>query len=321
MTLIDAINKFSGLTIAVVGDLMLDRYFLGDIERVSPESPAPVVLLREEKCVPGGAANTAVNIVSLGARAMLFGRLGKDSAAELMYGILQNTAIGTKGVLASHIPTTEKNRIVAKGQQIVRLDREEARYWEDREEQVFCRKIESMGKTDAIIISDYAKGVVTPRVAEAVLNLGHKKGVPVVVDVKPKHAELFRGAAVFAPNKKEAEEMAGVLIHDEKALEKAGKILQSKLQSNILITRGAEGMTLFAEDRMRHFPSAAREVFDVTGAGDTVTAVFALAFAAHCSLEDAALLATHAAGIAVGKRGTATVSVQELSYAVSASEI
>ncbi|MBI2055907.1 MAG: bifunctional hydroxymethylpyrimidine kinase/phosphomethylpyrimidine kinase [Candidatus Sungbacteria bacterium] len=317
----DTIKKFSELSAAVVGDIMLDRYFLGDIERVSPESPAPVVLLREEKCIPGGAANTAVNIAYLGAHALLFGRVGKDNAADIIAALLSSAAIGAKGVLASQLPTTEKNRIVAKGQQIVRLDREDVSYWGDQQEQVFCRRIESMGKADVIIVSDYAKGVITPRVAETILNLGHKKGIPVVVDVKPKHAELFRGAAVFAPNKKEAEEMAGILIRDEKTLEKAGKILQSKLQANILITRGAAGMTLFAGDHMRHFPSAAREVYDVTGAGDTVTAVFALALAAHCSPEDSAILATHAAGIAVGKRGTAAVSIQELSHAVDANEI
>lgn len=321
MNSLDTIKKLSGLSVAVVGDLMLDRYFLGDIERVSPESPAPIVLLREEKCLPGGAANTAVNIVSLGASAMLFGRVGKDNAAGILLGLLEKAGIKTKGIVATSLPTTEKNRIIARGQQIMRLDREEMRYWDDKTEQIFCRKLETMGSAHAIIVSDYAKGVITPRVAETILNIGHKKGIPVVVDAKPKHAELFRGATVFAPNKKEAEEIVGFPIGDEKAIEKAGRMLQSRLQAHILLTRGNDGMTLFKENSIRHFPSAAREVYDVTGAGDTVSAVFALALAAHCSLEDAALLATHAAGIVVGKQGTAAASPDELYRAMHAIEI
>ncbi len=315
--LIEAVKKFPELSVAVVGDLMLDRYIMGDIERISPESTAPVVVFREEKVIPGGAANTAYNIALLGARVHLVGRIGRDATGDIMRDLLKHPGIKTLGLVSGAFVTTEKSRIVVKSNQIVRLDKEDISYCDTKTEDTICKRLHTMGTCHAIVVSDYAKGTITPRIAEAILDVGRKKGIPVVVDTKPRHAELFRGATIFTPNKKEAEEMSGVAILDQKSLEKAGHLLQSKLQSHILITRGAEGMSLFTENSIKHFPSVAREVYDVTGAGDTVAALFALGLASKLSFEDAASLATVAAGIVVGKQGTATIAPEELLHAVT----
>lgn len=314
MNLNELIQGFSCCTIGVIGDVMLDRYLLGDADRISAEAPTPVVLLKEEKCLPGGAANTAANITSLGAAAVLLGYVGEDKTGKDFMKLLRERKIEGQGILIrSSVPTTEKIRIHARSQQIARVDREEfSSLNRSEEEKVIQFLREHLKDWDAVVVSDYLKGFITPYLGETVVGLCRHYKKPLVVDAKPPHLNFFKGATIFTPNKKEAEEAFGQKIINEEHLEKAGHILQKRLRSDILITRGAEGMSVFYGKKVTHLPSVAREVFDVTGAGDTVAAVMALGAASGCSLFEATRLANIAAGIVVGKRGTATVSLTEL---------
>lgn len=308
------IQRFSRCTIGVIGDVMLDRYLLGDADRISAEAPTPIVLLKEEKCFPGGAANTAANITSLGGVAVLLGYVGKDQTGKDFMKLLRDIKIEGRGIfIRSSVPTIEKIRIHARSQQIARIDREEfSPLNRSEEEKVIQFLREHLKNWDAVVVSDYLKGFITMPIAETIVKLSQHYKRPLIVDTKPPHLNFFKGATIFTPNKKEAEEAFGQKIINEEHLEKAGHILQKRLRSDILITRGAEGMSIFDGKKATHLPSVAREVFDVTGAGDTVAAVMALGAASGCSLLEATILANIAAGLAVGKRGTATVSLTEL---------
>jgi D-beta-D-heptose 7-phosphate kinase/D-beta-D-heptose 1-phosphate adenosyltransferase len=321
----------------VVGDLMLDRYLWGTASRLSPEAAVPVIDFAGQDEFPGGAGNVIANLVSLGARVTPFGVTGEDEAGAVLRQCLRKLGLAHNGVVAdASRPTTVKTRIMTRHQQVVRVDREtRAPLAKPVEEQLIRRIKSALPKLDVLIISDYAKGVVTPALSERVLESCHKLGVRVFV--QPKTPILFtaRGAAAVVCNLAEAATFVRHLVtEDEESLTQTGKALLAHFgSSSVVITRGAKGMNVFEEAQPRsfHVPAISREVtyarvglpgieqgetgrqvFDVTGAGDTVMATLALAVAAGASLREAAILANAAAGVVVGKLGTATVRPLEL---------
>jgi D-glycero-beta-D-manno-heptose-7-phosphate kinase len=312
------VSDFPGTTVLVVGDLMLDEYIWGDVRRISPEAPVPVVDVGGQTSVPGGAANAAVGIVSLGGKVMLGGVVGADPAAERLREALKDQGIGSDGVIVHpERPTTTKSRIVAGAQQVVRADVESCDPPDEPAEQdLLCWIEQRAAGADAVIVSDYAKGVVTSRLAQRVITVAKARQIPLIVDPKGSDFSKYRGATVVTPNLSEAEQVVNASITNEQSLREAGQAIGARLGStSLLVTRGAHGMSLFgpgdSADPM-HVPATARNVFDVTGAGDTVVAALAMSLASGASLADAARLATLAAGIVIGKVGTSTVSLDEL---------
>jgi len=307
--LIKIVDNFKGKKIGVIGDLMLDHFIWGDVERISPEAPVPVVLVAKESFVPGGAGNTAANISALGGEAFIVGLIGKDSAGKSLLEEFEKRGIITEGIIEySQKPTTQKIRVVARGQQVVRIDKEDIQYINSDVEKKLLEFITlHIKEWDGIVISDYAKGLITKNLAEAIIDLAAKDEKPIIGDVKPKHALFFKNVTLLSPNNKEAIAIAGV-----NDIEEAGKIIQKQLNCSVLLTQGSEGVTLFENDKIKHFSSLAKEVFDVSGAGDTVVAAASLSLAAGASLEETTIIANHAAGIAVSKLGTATVTTEEL---------
>lgn len=315
----DLVRAMRGVRVLVVGDVMLDEFVWGTVSRVSPEAPVPVVKVTAQSFHVGGAGNVARNIRSLGGRALLAGIVGRDAAAERIEEDL--AAAGVKASLTRDPvrPTTLKTRIIAHHQQIVRADRERADPLSGKLEAQVVRRLESASAScDAVVVSDYQKGVVTPRLMRAVESLARRRGIPVLVDPKVAHLGLYRRVSVITPNQLEAEQATGRPIRTASDLASAGRALLSRLACRaILLTRGEHGMSLFERgQRPFHVPTAAREVFDVTGAGDTVIAGLALALCAGATMAEAAVLANHAAGVAVGKLGTAVVEPDELVAAV-----
>jgi len=313
------IRRFRRTRLLVVGDLMLDQFIWGRVDRISPEAPVPVVHVTRESFHLGGAANVAHNIRSLGGQATACGVIGRDSSGQRIVHELQQIGAGTAGVVVSRgTVTVRKTRIIAHSQQVVRFDRESPNHASGalRRLERFLR--EHVWDFDAVIVSDYGKGVVTASLL-AVLSAAHqRRPFRLIVDPKKPNFPHYRGLTLATPNVFEAAEAAGIEIHDESSLRAAGDCLLERWDAEaLLITRGEQGMTLFTHDGLaRHFPTAARQVFDVTGAGDTVVATCALALAAGARLDEAALLANHAAGVVIGKLGTATLSAAELREAV-----
>jgi len=309
------VAAFGSRKILVLGDAMLDEFVWGHVARVSPEAPVPVVEVTGESFHAGGAANVAANVRALGGRAILVGIVGDDDAGGRIRAALSASGVEARLTTESGRRTTVKTRIVAHHQQIVRADREDTG---EAPPQVVRAVEESIRKAlpecAALIVSDYQKGVVSPALMRFLLPLARRRRVPVLVDPKVRHFSLFRGVRVITPNQGEAEQATGVPIRTEADLLEAGRRIVSSLRCDAaLITRGEHGMSLFERGRRPvHIPTAAREVFDVTGAGDTVVATLSVALAAGASLREAATLANHAAGIVVGKVGTATASAQEL---------
>lgn len=300
-------SAFKDKTVIVLGDVMLDRYIFGESERISDEAPVPIVRVDKEKFVPGGAGNVAMNISSLGGRAILIGATGNDEAGDILKKELKARNIIFYNF--SNRTTNQKIRVLARGQQLVRVDYESFKNpLSSPSLQKFKQLLfQKMSEADIIVISDYAKGVISNHTASLILQYSQQRKIHAIVDTKPNHVTFFKDAYLFTPNSKEAAAMSG----SDNTMN-AGRILQKKLQSNILITEGSHGMTLFEGNSVTHLPTKAREVFDVTGAGDTVVAALALAIASKMTLQDAAEIANHAAGIVVGKVGTATVSIKEL---------
>ncbi|HXG08811.1 MAG TPA: D-glycero-beta-D-manno-heptose-7-phosphate kinase [Gemmataceae bacterium] len=314
------LGAFPRKCVLIVGDVMLDEFLWGDVRRISPEAPVPVVEMRRRTYVPGGAGNAAANVVSLGGRALLAGVVGDDHQAILLSEALRQRGVAADGLLAdAGRPTTTKTRIVAHNQQVVRVDCEQRTPLAAPLENRLLQWIEThLDRADVCVLSDYAKGVVSGRLAEQTIRLARQAGKPVVVDPKGADYAKYRGATVIKPNVAETELFLKAEIRDERSLEEAGARLAEQLEGGaVLITRGPQGMSLFRAGRPPlHIPSAARDVFDVTGAGDTVIGTLALALAAGGTLEQAAHLANRAAGIVVGKVGTATVTPEELLAAV-----
>jgi rfaE bifunctional protein kinase chain/domain len=305
-----------GRRVLVLGDVMLDEFVWGRVSRISPEAPVPVVQVTGQSFHLGGAGNVAANVRSLGGSAALAGVVGRDAAGERVRQALAAAGVESRLVeLGGDRPTTVKTRIVAHGQQVVRADREDAADVPAGAEAALVewlrRELPSCG---ALVVSDYQKGVVTASLLKRVLPLARRRGVPVLVDPKVRHFRLYRGAAVVTPNQLETEQATGLRLHGPADLHAAGRRVLSLLGCRaVLVTRGEHGMSLFEKGRPPlHVPTAAREVFDVTGAGDSVIATMALALAAGASLPEAAVLANCAAGVVVGKVGTAQASPEEV---------
>jgi D-beta-D-heptose 7-phosphate kinase/D-beta-D-heptose 1-phosphate adenosyltransferase len=314
------LGRFPGRRVLVLGDVMLDEYVWGTVSRISPEAPVPVVAVRAESLKIGGAGNVAANIAALDGTADIVGVVGADAAAERLVRELTRAGVTADGLVRDGTrPTTIKSRVVAGSQHVVRFDREsDAPLSPAVRRQILERVRARLPGADVLLVSDYAKGVVGARLVREVLAVAARNKIPVAVDPKVQHVPLFRGVTVLAPNHQEAAAAARILVRDEADLLRVGQALLHRLQARaVLITRGEHGMSLFEAGRpVTHIPTSAREVYDVTGAGDTVMAILALALAAGAPLRHAAVLANHGAGVVVGKRGTATVGRAELARAL-----
>ena len=314
----DALARFSGLKIAVVGDLMLDEYVWGDVSRISPDAPVPVVALRRRSHVIGGAGNVAHNIAVAGGRAVLFGVIGNDAAGDALESLMREQSLDTVGLVRDPSrPTTVKTRVVARGQQLLRLDEERAAPLPvDVRKALLDRLARALPDCAALLISDYAKGVIDATTFAEIRALAKKivPNAPLIVDPKSSDFAIYRGATAITPNRGEAEAAAGFKLGDDDLLARAGEQLRKSADAEyLLITLGERGMALAGpKGALDRVAAEAREVFDVTGAGDTVLAYFGLGLAAGMPADDAARIANAAAGIVVGKVGTAAVSPAEI---------
>jgi len=316
----ELVAAFRNRTILVVGDVMLDRYWWGTVERTSPEAPVPVVRKHRASLTLGGAANVAANIVGLGGRALLVGMLGDDEAGrELVTSLTAHGIVADHLVMSSQRPTTVKTRIVAHNQHVVRVDEEAVRPADELEAKDLLAHVESLlAKCDAVVFSDYAKGTLCLEVVTRGIAMARSHGVPVLVDPKGLDYHRYDGAAVVVPNVLEATTAAGIVRDEHRAADRAGAVLLGRLDVGaILVTQGEHGMTLFRRGVPSVTMSArARTVYDVTGAGDTVMAALALAVAAGADLADAAHVANVAAGIAVEHVATTVVTAARLAQAL-----
>ena len=369
LNFLEILSNFSQQKIAVIGDLILDKYIYGEVDRISPEAPVPIVRVLREKYVPGGAANVAANISTLGGNPFLFGIVGNDQYKDIL---LQKTAemnIPTSGIFTDSNKTTiRKTRVIGLNQQLLRIDHENTDYIETHMEEKFVNKLKEIENLSAILISDYAKGTITKQLMLQLVQFSKENNILLIIDPKPKHKEWYTGSTLITPNKKEAQEMSGITIESEDDFIKAGEILVNKFDSDVIITAGADGMYVFETGKrdkvqgvgeketseltpqppllstiegelkndsviltnlsrsslkegsqlttqnlsVSHIHTVAKEVYDVSGAGDTVIATLALALSCGATLTDAAILANHAAGIKVGKIGTAPIFLEEL---------
>jgi D-glycero-beta-D-manno-heptose-7-phosphate kinase len=304
-------------TVVVLGDLMLDEFIWGDVSRISPEAPVPVVDIRRQSTHLGGAANVLANLVALGTKACVIGVVGDDDAANKIRSELRgHSALQTNDLLItdSSRPTTIKTRIIAHSQMVVRADREHRAPVDAQiESQIISATRAALTNAHALIVSDYDKGVITPRILSEVLPDAYER-MPVLIDPKIRNFDSYRPATLVTPNHHEALRMAHIEEDSDEGLQIAGRKIRERLScDSVLITRGARGMILFeGNGDPIQVNTAAREVYDVTGAGDTVIATLAAALAGGSSMTNAALLANHAAGIVVGKVGTATATIAEI---------
>ncbi|AVQ16494.1 MULTISPECIES: D-glycero-beta-D-manno-heptose-7-phosphate kinase [Fusobacterium] len=304
-------ENFQKVKIAVLGDLMLDDYIIGKVERISPEAPVPVVNVEEEKFVLGGAANVVNNLSNLGAEVYCLGVIGTGHNSKRLLSAFDKK-VHIDGIIRSEErPTIVKKRVLSGNHQLLRLD------WEDStaiskklEDELLERFVKISSEIDAIILSDYNKGVLTSRVSKEIIRICREKNIIVTVDPKPINIDNYCGASSITPNRKEAYQCAGVST--SYSIEALGMDLRKKYElETVLITRSEEGMSLYQED-IYTVPTFAKEVYDVTGAGDTVISVFTLSKVAGASWQEAAEIANTAAGVVVGKVGTSTVSIEEI---------
>jgi D-beta-D-heptose 7-phosphate kinase/D-beta-D-heptose 1-phosphate adenosyltransferase len=313
---LDIIGRFAGSKVLVVGDIMVDQFIWGKVSRVSPEAPVPVVRVTSESFLLGGCTNVLNNVFSVGGQVAVAGVVGKDDMGRWLMSRLEEMKIDTKGIVAEPgRPTIIKTRVVAHSQQVVRFDRESKDGISEDTAGRIIDYIKSLkDEIGAIVISDYNKGVVTKDLIEKIKEVIRGSNIVLCIDPKQNRFSLYRGCDVITPNHHEAEQALGVEFENDNHVIKGGMALLKEFDfGSVLITRGEEGMTLFEKDgSIMHIPAAAKEIFDVTGAGDTVIGIFALSMAAGATLKEAAALSNHAAGIVVGKIGTATVSQEEL---------
>lgn len=314
--LIEIVNRFNKAKVLVIGDVMMDEYILGDVSRISPEAPVPVVKVIKESFIPGGAANVVRNINSLGGKVYLVGTIGNDLLGKRLKKALVKPGTSTQGLIIDRSrPTTQKARIIAHSQQVVRIDKEKTDFIapqiRKRLMNAFHRFI---NRVDIIIVSDYGKGIVTPLTLKTIFSLAEKYKKRVVIDPKVGHFKEYRGATILTPNKNEARVALGGILTEEENIHFIGKRLLKELNLEaLLITKGAGGMSLFQKDKKAiDIPTVAQEVYDVTGAGDTVTALLALGLAAKADFLSSAQIANFAAGVVVREVGAATVSKKEL---------
>ena len=310
--------EIGGRRVVVFGDVMLDEFVWGEVTRISPEAPVPVVDIRRESVHLGGAANVLANLIALGARTSVVGVVGRDRAGEQLHAALEEAgalATGNGLVVDESRPTTTKTRIIAHNQLVVRADRERRTPVDAATED---KLIEVLGaalqEADAFVVSDYDKGAVTPRVLAEILPRAFARKIPVLVDPKIRNFDAYRPATLVTPNHHEALRLTNTEDDTDEGMAHAARLIRERLNcESVLITRGEQGMMLLECDADPvYVGTVAREVYDVTGAGDTVIATLAAALAARASLVEAATLANHAAGIVVGKVGTATASRDEL---------
>jgi rfaE bifunctional protein kinase chain/domain len=309
------LERLAGSRILIAGDVMLDEYVWGEADRVCPEAPVPVVDISHRSHSPGGAGNVAANVKALGGVPLLGGVVGADPQADQLREALHRGGVTHRLAVDAARPTTTKTRVMARGRQIVRLDSErKAPYPADIEEDLLRWVEENATACDALVLSDYAKGLVSSPFARRFIDAARRAGKPVLVDPKGDDFQKYRGATLVKPNSHEVERFLGTRLDGDGALRRSGADLVTALGGNaVLVTRGARGMTLFRADREPlHVSATARKVFDVTGAGDTVAAALAVALAAGATLEEAAVFANRAAAVAVGKVGTACVTPGEL---------
>ena len=320
--LLKILEQFKNKKIFVVGDIMLDKYIWGGVSRISPEAPVQVVNVLKETYEAGGAANVANNVAALDGRAFLAGIAGNDEAKKILLEELKKKGINTEGILTDEDkPTTQKVRILGKGQQLLRVDYENKEHVHKNIEDSIIKFLEKKAReADIIVISDYAKGVVTENLCSSLIKMAKKYGKKIIVDPKPKHRGFYSDVTLVTPNNAEASEMTNIEDgSDESVLEMGSKLLK-QLNTNVLITRGEKGMSLFEMNgNITHIPANAKEVYSIIGAGDTVVSVIALALASGASLKEASMIANIAAGIKVGKIGTASVSIEEIKKEIESS--
>ena len=316
------IGRFPSCRLLVVGDIMLDEYVWGDVRRISPEAPVPIVAVIRDTRTLGGAANVALNVASLGAEVDVAGLVGADPAGREITRMLRNRGIGVAGLVVDpDRPTTVKTRVIAHQQQVVRVDREKKEPPTDKARNALkTRVLAALGRADGVVLSDYRKGALSRELVEEVAAAARKKGVFVAVDPKQTDFAYYRGCTVITPNKAEAEAaLGGRELPGDLEIWKGGKALLRKTGANaILLTRGEEGMSLVERGRRTffHIPAQGRQVFDVTGAGDTVIGTLATGLGAGAPLRDAALLANVAAGVVVGEMGTSPITAEKLARAL-----
>lgn len=312
----NALARFTEANILVIGDIIIDHFIYGSVNRISPEAPVPVVNVRREDLLLGGSANVLHNLHALGGKGTICGVIGRDAMGDKLLSLLEDIDSATNGVAyCNDRPTTKKTRVIAQNQQVVRVDREISGPLSDRVIAELCAFLDSnITSFQAVVISDYDKGVICPALVDHLRLLRRRHAIPLIVDPKPGHPQLFKGATLITPNNLEAELMSGIRITDDASLMAAAAKLKQELESEaVLITRGEAGMALLSgTEPLFTIPTVAKEVFDVTGAGDTVIATLALGLAVGLDHAEAAALANYAAGIVVGKVGTATASPAEL---------
>ena len=311
---LESLLEAAGRTkVVAVGDAMLDEYLVGDVDRISPEAPVPVVRVRQRRYALGGVANVAQNVVAAGAECRLIAAVGDDAAGERLMTMLADIGVPKRGLLEVNRPTTRKTRVVARSQQLVRIDDEEDTDLTASDAARIAGAIESAaGDADAMILEDYNKGVLIPSVIARAIEVGTARGIPIVVDPKYRHFFAYRGATVFKPNRRELESALGASV-DLEHPEAIPSAIQRLGVEHLLLTLGERGMLLASRDgALGTVATVAREVYDVVGAGDTVTAYLAAVLGAGGTAAEAAVIANYAAGVEVGKLGAATVSPEEV---------
>jgi D-beta-D-heptose 7-phosphate kinase/D-beta-D-heptose 1-phosphate adenosyltransferase len=315
----DLLGRMRGRKVAVLGDVMLDEYLFGEVNRISPEAPVPVMRVQREHAVLGGAANVAANLKAAGCEPLLVGTLQMDIAGQRLRSILGGLDIRQDWLVEDPTrPTIIKTRVIGQQQQMLRIDREDTGPFAAKAVASICESLNrALDEAGALIISDYAKGVVNAEVMERVRAVCRAKDIPWIVDPKPSHMDLYHGATLMTPNTKELTELTGVPAKADAEVAKAGGALMKTLGlQGLLVTRSEKGMALFAPENSHRepwlIPTEALEVFDVSGAGDTVIAIFTAAISTGADWQTAAMLANAAAGIVVGKVGTATATPKEI---------
>ena len=310
----EILDSFSTKKILIVGDVMLDQYWWGDVTRISPEAPVPVVRLKKTSLAAGGAANVAANVVGLGATPILVGTVGSDNEAGSIRQVLAEHTVSPENLVTLNgRPTTVKTRVVAHSQQVVRVDNEVPDHMSPDEENRILETVAArIAESDAVVLSDYAKGLLTQRVTTETIDMARASGKYILVDPKGKNYKKYNNATILTPNLLEAREASG--LDENGSADEAGKKLLSEHSfEGVLITQGEHGMTLFRKIEPPYYLKAnAKEVYDVTGAGDTVIAALATSIGAGADWETASVLANIAAGIVVGKVGTAPVKIEEI---------
>ncbi len=309
--ILKAIDSFKDYRIAVIGDIMLDEYLFGSTERLSPEAPIPIVKINKTNYILGGAANVANNIVKLGGKCHLIGIIGNDLYGKQIKRLLNESNINSDNVINNKKSTTVKTRVIGHRnnfQQIVRIDREDCNGLTTTERQKIIKYLEKNMRTfDCIILSDYDKGLFSKYIIEKIIKTADKNRKLIIGDIKGSNVLHYKGIDLITPNTKEAFEMT-----NEKDINKAAKIIQNKIAKKVILTQGANGMTIYDNNSKFHLPANKLEIFDVSGAGDTVIATLALGLCAGLNLKESAIAANYAAGVSVSKAGTATVNPDEL---------